>query len=107
VYIYSFILNGHETDLCVLYSNWMVCVVDRLRQISCSMTDVLAVHIYVSNMADFAVLNKVYKKYFSSNPPVRYVTHTRGDNVGSMLSWNNEHKTCTSDSLAQYTFVLY
>ncbi|XP_036928010.1 diphthine--ammonia ligase isoform X1 [Acanthopagrus latus] len=35
------------------------------------MKDMILVHLYVSCMEDFALLNAVYKKHFGSNPPAR------------------------------------
>ena len=35
------------------------------------MKDMILVHLYVSCVEDFALLNAVYKKHFGSNPPAR------------------------------------
>ena len=42
-----------------------------LTELSMTTKELCAVHLYVSNMADFAKVNAVYKTYFGTNPPVR------------------------------------
>ena len=44
-----------------------------LREAGLGFHDVALVHLYVQNMADFSRINNVYKRYFGSNPPVRFV----------------------------------
>ena len=48
-------------------------MLDKLKEVDLSSKDVVAVHLFVSNMADFAAINFVYKNFFGVNPPVRFV----------------------------------
>ncbi|XP_053376915.1 uncharacterized protein LOC128547770 isoform X2 [Mercenaria mercenaria] len=50
------------------------------------MSDLVLVHLYVKNMADFAAVNSVYKTYFGLNPAARVcVEADLPDNVAMML----------------------
>ena len=37
-----------------------------------SMNDITFNHIFLANMADYAAMNEVYRKYFPDRPPARY-----------------------------------
>ena len=47
-------------------------VADRLLQQHCSLTGVLAVCVYMSDIKHFATVNSIYVNYFSAGPPARY-----------------------------------
>ena len=69
------ILSSHThvtITLCVC-----VCVLtERVLGAGLAMEDLVAVHVYVADMAQFARINAVYKTYFTINPPIRCVTTT-------------------------------
>ncbi|XP_052769355.1 uncharacterized protein LOC128209374 isoform X2 [Mya arenaria] len=51
-----------------------------------SLADLVLVHLYVRDMADFAAVNAVYKKYFGLNPAARVCVQTDlPDNVSLMM----------------------
>lgn len=50
-------------------------VADRLMQQHCSLTGVLAVCVYMSDIKQFALVNSIYIDYFSASPPARYSSH--------------------------------
>ena len=43
----------------------------RLKDLGASMKDVIFVHLFVSDMNQFGVVNRAYMKYFGTNPPSR------------------------------------
>ena len=47
-------------------------VAARLAMLQCSLTGVLAVYLYVSDIAHFALVNNIYVNYFSVSPPARW-----------------------------------
>lgn len=46
---------------------------NRLQGCGLGWDNVVMIQVYVSNMADFALVNQVYKSFFDINPPPRYV----------------------------------
>ncbi|XP_060558180.1 uncharacterized protein LOC132718499 [Ruditapes philippinarum] len=51
-----------------------------------NMSDLVLMHLYVKNMADFAAINAVYKTYFGLNPAARVCVEAQlPDNVAMML----------------------
>jgi len=42
-----------------------------LETLGYSTRDLFAIFLYVSSMADFALINAVYRQHFALNPPVR------------------------------------
>jgi 2-iminobutanoate/2-iminopropanoate deaminase len=49
-----------------------------LKAAGTSLENVCKVNVYLSNVADFAAMNEVYRRYFPNNPPARTT-------VGAML----------------------
>jgi len=46
-------------------------VADKLMKKHCSLTNVLAVYMYMSDIEHFALVNSIYVNYFSASPPAR------------------------------------
>ena len=42
-----------------------------LKAAGCRMKEVVRVGVFLANLADFAAMNEVYKKFFPENPPAR------------------------------------
>ncbi len=50
-----------------------------------SMSDVVKVTIYMADLNDFSVINKIYGQYFTSNPPARSCVEVSGLPKGAGL----------------------
>ncbi len=42
-----------------------------LEEAGCTFSDVVKCHIFLATMGDFAVVNEIYGRYFTENPPAR------------------------------------
>ena len=47
--------------------------IDALTDLKSSLDNAVMVHLFVKNMDDFARVNPIYKKFFTVNPPARYL----------------------------------
>ncbi len=47
------------------------CVGAGLEKLGCSWCQVVLVYLYLDDMANYTVVNQVYVKYFTVNPPAR------------------------------------
>ena len=45
--------------------------VERLLKQHCSLSNILAVYMYMSDIKHFALVNSIYINYFSASPPAR------------------------------------
>jgi 2-iminobutanoate/2-iminopropanoate deaminase len=45
-----------------------------LRAVGLDFADVVKTTVYLADFDDFAVMNEVYREYFSQEPPVRFTT---------------------------------
>lgn len=60
-----------EVELEIAMQEAMEKLTGLVAELKAEISDITAVHLYVSNMASFSRMNNIYKQYFSSNPPIR------------------------------------
>ena len=65
-------IQKDDEDVTELARQTMDCLKELIKPLE--MSDLVLIHLYVRNMADFAAINSVYKTYFGLNPAARY-TH--------------------------------